>query len=103
MELYNYKLKTEASILKSEDDVENRETGESPIPKEEEEKAVRTLKDGKSPGVDNIPADILKHRDATSVKEVKIRLAQANSAMTRLVTQQVFVHVFILIGDVASY
>ena len=30
-ELYNYKLKTNASILKSKDDVENRETGDSPI------------------------------------------------------------------------
>ena len=51
-ELYNYKLKTDASILKREDDVENRETGESPILKEKVEKAVRTPKDGKSPGVD---------------------------------------------------
>ena len=39
-ELYNYKLKTDASILESEDDVENRETGDSPILKEEVEKAV---------------------------------------------------------------
>ena len=34
--------------MKSEDDAENRETGDSPILKEEE-------------GVDNIPADILKY------------------------------------------
>ena len=44
-----------------EEDVENRETEESPILKEEVGKAVRMLKYGKSPGVDNIPAEILKH------------------------------------------
>ena len=60
MELYNYQLKTVASSLKSEDDVENRETSDSPIHKERVEKAVRMLKDGKSPGVDNIPVEILK-------------------------------------------
>ena len=53
--------KTDANILRSGDDVENRETGDSPILKEEVEKAARMLKDGKSPGVDNIPAEILKH------------------------------------------
>ena len=47
--------------MRSEDDVENRETGDSPILKDEVEKAVRMLKDGKSPGVYNIPAEILKH------------------------------------------
>ena len=52
-----------ARILKSEDDVENRETGDSTILKQEVEKAVRMLKDGKSSGVDNIPAEILKQED----------------------------------------
>ena len=59
--LYSYKLQTDASILKNEDDVENRETGESPILKEEVEKAVRTLKDGKPPGADNIQQSFPKH------------------------------------------
>ena len=57
----NYKLKTDANILRSGDDVENRETGDSSVLKEEVEKALGMLKDGKSPGVDNIPAYILKH------------------------------------------
>ena len=48
-------------ILQSGDGVENREPGDSPILEEEVEKAVRMLKDGKAPGVDNIPAEILKH------------------------------------------
>ena len=34
-ELYNYKLKTDANISKSEDNIENRETGDSPILKEQ--------------------------------------------------------------------
>ena len=47
--------------MKNEDDVADRETGDSPILKEEVEKAVEMLKDGKSPGLDNNPAEILKH------------------------------------------
>ena len=38
--------------------MENRD---SPILKEEVEKAVRMLQDGKSPVVDNIQVDLLKH------------------------------------------
>ena len=37
--------------------MENGETADSPILKEEVEKAVRMLKNGKSPGVDNIKQD----------------------------------------------
>ena len=37
------------------------ETGEAPILKEEVEKAVWMLKNNKSPRVDNIPAEALKH------------------------------------------
>ena len=62
-ELYNYKLTSDASILKSGYNVENREAGDSHILKEEVEKAVRVLKDDKSPGVDNIPAEILNTED----------------------------------------
>ena len=36
-----------------------RDTGETPILKEEVEKAMRMLKTGKSPGIDNIPGEIL--------------------------------------------
>ena len=45
-----------AKVLKSEEDVKNRETGGSPILKQEVEKAVRMLKNGKLPGADNITA-----------------------------------------------
>ena len=55
-----YKLKTDANIWKNEDDIENREAGEAPILKEEVEKAIHMPKNGKSPGVDNISAEILR-------------------------------------------
>ena len=45
--------------MKDEDDVENRETGDKPILKEEVQKVVRMMKDGKLPGVGNIPAEAL--------------------------------------------
>ena len=37
------------------------ETGDSPILQEEVDKVVKMLKNGKSPVVDNIQAEILKH------------------------------------------
>ena len=60
-EVAQLQTKTDASILKSEDDVENREAGDSPILKGEVEKAVWMLKDSELPGVDNILAEIIKH------------------------------------------
>ena len=57
-------IKTDANILKKktlQDNRENKETGEAPTLKEEVGKAVRMLKTDKSPGVDNIPAEVLKH------------------------------------------
>ena len=60
-ELCNYNLKTDARILRSKDDVENWETWDSPILKEDVNKAVLMLKDGRSPGLDNIPPEIQKH------------------------------------------
>ena len=45
--------------------MKNKETGEAPILKEEVEKAVavRMLKNEKSPGVNNIPAEVLSMED----------------------------------------
>ena len=59
---YNYKLKADVlNILKSEDKLENRGTGEALILKEEVEKAAQMLKNDQSPGVDNIPVEVLNH------------------------------------------
>ena len=46
--------------MENEDKIENRETVETTILKEEVDKAVWVLKNGKSPGVDNIQAEVLK-------------------------------------------
>ena len=67
-ELCNYKLRTNARTLKNEDSIENREKGEASIHEEEVEKAKRMWKNGKSPGVDNIPAEFLKYGGPTVVK-----------------------------------
>ena len=66
MELCNYKLKTDASLLKNEDKIENRETGQRAILKQEEEKAARMLKKGKSPGVENFPSRFQSMEDQTN-------------------------------------
>ena len=64
-ELYNYEIRPDSSILDSNSDT-NREPGDAPIMKKEVEEAVRSLKGGKSPGVDNIPAELMKHAGQSS-------------------------------------
>ena len=52
----------DANVSKNKNEIENRETGETSI-LEEVEKAISNVdaENDKSPGVDNIPAEILKH------------------------------------------
>ena len=66
-ELYNYKLRPDTSILNKGINT-NREAGDAPILKEEVEEAIRSLKAGKSPGVDNIPAELIKHGGPEMIK-----------------------------------
>ena len=61
-ELYNYILKTDAIIAKSEDELENRETGVSATFKRLKDRSEGGLQIDKSPGVHNIPVEILKTR-----------------------------------------
>ena len=58
-ELYNYELKPYTSILKSKTSSVD-ETDDMQEMKEVKE-ALRTSKGGKSPGADNIPAELVKH------------------------------------------
>ena len=58
--LYNYELRSDPSLLQN--DPRPRLDDESPsVLKGEVEEAVRSLKAGKSPGVDNVPSELLKH------------------------------------------
>ncbi|KAL8610857.1 hypothetical protein ACOMHN_056712 [Nucella lapillus] len=58
-ELYNYELKPDTSFLKNASNT-NTEAKDSPILQEEVEKAVHSLKNDKSPVLDNTPAELLK-------------------------------------------
>ena len=58
--LYNYQIDLDTSVL--DNNQAPRTANESPpVLKTEVEAAVRSLKTGKSPGVDNIPSELLKH------------------------------------------
>ena len=57
-DLYNYPIKTDQSKLHNT----REENEEQPLPilKEEVINAIRTLKNGKSPGIDNVPGELIK-------------------------------------------
>ena len=59
-DLYNYKINPASDILETKFNDES-DTGNLIILPEEVESAIHHLKNGKSPGVDNIPAELLKH------------------------------------------
>ena len=59
-ELYNHPIRPDTKILQ-DDPTPKREPSPIPIMKEEVEEAIRRLQEGKSPGADNIPAELLKH------------------------------------------
>ena len=72
-ELYNYQLQPDTSLL--ENAPRDRTAEPLPILKEEVEQAVKSLKGGKSPGPDNIPAELLKH-GGEAVTDVLTTLCQ---------------------------
>ena len=60
--LYNYELNPGTNLLQS-NQTPTQETEIIPVMTEEVEEAVRSLKAGMSPGVDNIPSELLKNGD----------------------------------------
>ena len=54
------KLQPDTSLLQS-NQTPTQETESLPLLREKVEKAVHSLKTGKSPGVDNSPSELLKH------------------------------------------
>ncbi|MGL4418375.1 MAG: reverse transcriptase domain-containing protein [Plesiomonas shigelloides] len=58
-DLYNHKTEPDTNILQN-DQYEVRKAEDVPVLAEEVEAAIRSLKGGKSPGVDNVPAELLK-------------------------------------------
>ena len=63
----NYKLHLDTSVLQS-NQTPTQETESLSVLREEVEEAVRSVKAGKSPGVDNIPSELPKNGgEATTV------------------------------------
>ena len=58
-ELYNYPIQPDTNIL-GEETRPSKEPSPLPVMREEVEEAIRSLPSGKSPGTDNIPAELLK-------------------------------------------
>ena len=60
--LYNHEHHPNFSLLQS-NQTSTREAESLPVLREEVEEAVRSLKAGKSPGVDTVPFELLKNGD----------------------------------------
>ena len=58
--LYNYELHLDTSLIQS-NQTPTQEAESLPVLREEIEGAVHSLKAGMSPGVDNIPSELLKN------------------------------------------
>ena len=65
IDLYNYELHPDTSLLESNQST-TQEAESLPVLREEVEKAVRNSRAGKSPGVDNIPSELLKNGGKTT-------------------------------------
>ena len=60
-ELYNYPINPDPSVLAHNENHNTYIDDELPILESEVVNAIKTLKDGKSPGIDNIPSELIKH------------------------------------------
>ena len=64
-DLYNYELHPDTSLLES-NQTPTQDAESLPVLREEVEEAVRNLRAGRSPGVDNIPSELLKNGGDTT-------------------------------------
>ena len=60
-ELYNYQITADQSMLTKLQDIDTSEVEDPPILRAEVEAAMKDLKCGKSPGVDNVPGELIKY------------------------------------------
>ena len=60
-ELYNYPINPDPSVLAHNGNHNTDTDDELPILESEVVNAIKTLKEGKSPGIDNIPSELIKH------------------------------------------
>ena len=60
-ELYNYPINPDPSVLAHNGNHNIDTDDELPILESEVVNAIKTLKEGKSPGIDNIPSELIKH------------------------------------------
>ena len=58
-ELYNHQITPDPNVIKEQ--ITTNQPSPLPVLREEVEEAIRKLPDNKSPGVDNIPAELIKH------------------------------------------
>ena len=64
--VYNYKIRPDNNLLKPNNINSNEDS--LPILESEVHNAMLTLKNGKSPGPDNIPSELLKHGGESIIK-----------------------------------
>ena len=68
-ELYNYQLSFDKGLLEKLRSISSKnEEEDPPILTSEVEEAIKSLKDGKSPGIDNVPAQLLKNGGQTTIE-----------------------------------
>ena len=69
--VYNCELHPDTSILQS-NQIPTQEAESLPVLREEVEEAVHSLKAGKSPGMDNIPSELLKNGDEATTTVLSV-------------------------------
>ena len=65
-DLYNYEFHPDTTSLLQSNQTPIQEAESLPVNREEAEETVHSLKAGKSPGVDNIPSELLKNVGETT-------------------------------------